>query len=146
MILAMDMSIELSIVHLIRRIQIRSIFINNGNVRRKLQENEANPQTYEKASFCTTHLSRPGPFLRRKVHATIDPTSLFEGRQCRSRLQDRTHQQKTAITSRLHECRAVSRLRFGRVSSGEWPERREEVGKEEFQDPLVNAGFFDASF
>ena len=40
----------------------------------------------------------------------------------------------------------MSRLRFGRVGSDEWAERREEVGKEEFQDPLANAGFFDASF
>ena len=35
---------------------------------------------------------------------------------------------RRALRESFHESRAVSRLRFRRVSSGEWPERTERAG------------------
>ena len=110
MILAMDMSMELRIVHLIRESK-ENIDLYNGNVRRKLQENEAGPQTYQKAAFCTTHLSRPALSSEEKSTRRLTPPPLFEERQCRSGLRHRAHRQKRAITCRL-----------SRVSRGVAPE------------------------
>lgn len=57
---------------------------------------------------------------------------------------------KRASPAAFHECRAVSRLRLRRVSSGEWPEGKEKnrggLGKASFKTHASKCRVFDASF
>lgn len=128
----MNTSMELRILHFSHNSTELRISIDNGNNER-IPRKTRHPLEHKK-SLILHHppLLRPVSQKKSARDKRFAPLSKGESADHGSKAEHKGR--KRASLAAFHECRAVSRLRLRRVSSGEWPEGKEKNRGGWFQD------------